>query len=71
MAANGKHNLELAKLGICPKCGRSGGLSVDSDLYGTFLNCLYCGLLEDLESNGKDPSEILSLIDERGRIGKA
>ena len=30
----------------CPKC--HGDLYLDSDGYGTFLECLQCGLLRDL-----------------------
>ncbi len=30
----------------CPKCG--GILFIDSDEYGRFEHCLYCGLTRDL-----------------------
>ncbi len=38
----------------CPKC--HGDMYVDRDVYGTFIECLQCGLLRDVErrdiSNG-------------------
>lgn len=33
-------------LKACPKC--HGDLYLDSDSYGTFIECLQCGLLRDL-----------------------
>ena len=33
----------------CPKC--HGDMYVDRDVYGTFIECLQCGLLRDVESS--------------------
>ena len=34
----------------CPKC--HGDLYVDSDSYGSFVECLQCGFLRDMEVDG-------------------
>jgi hypothetical protein len=32
---------------LCPKCG--GRIVLDSDVYGWYEHCLYCGLTRDVE----------------------
>ncbi|MFQ6028891.1 MAG: hypothetical protein ACE5Q6_15515 [Dehalococcoidia bacterium] len=35
----------------CPKC--TGDLYVDQDQFGTFLECIQCGLVRDVKLNRK------------------
>ena len=55
-------------LKACPKC--HGDMYVDRDVYGTFIECLRCGLLRDVElreiSNGDStPYLVGELLAER------
>ena len=40
----------------CPRC--SGDLVVESDVYGTFVSCMQCGMCKDVPSADVDPSQI-------------
>ena len=38
----------------CPKC--SGDLHLDKDQYGSFIECVQCGLVRDVELNQTFPT---------------
>ena len=40
----------MVYLKSCPKC--LGDLTVGRDSYGTFISCLQCGFMRDIEVNG-------------------
>ena len=40
----------MVYLKSCPKC--LGDLTVGQDAYGTFISCLQCGFMKDLEVKG-------------------
>lgn len=55
----------------CPKC--HGDMYVDRDVYGTFIECLQCGLLRDVErkeiSNGDStPHLVVELLAGQSQI---
>lgn len=45
----------------CPKC--HGDLIKDKDIYGSFIKCLQCGYLRDLEVGGILPKKARERID--------
>ncbi len=48
-------------LKACPKCG--GDMQVAGDLYGSYVSCLNCGYLKDIE----DPDD----VQKRLKVGAA
>ncbi len=40
--------------GACPKC--QGDVMLSRDSYGSFLSCLQCGLMRDVESKPATPA---------------
>lgn len=43
--------------GLCPKCGKYG-ITIESDIYGSFFQCIYCGYTKDKEAKTPKISEI-------------
>ena len=48
----------MVYLKSCPKC--LGDLTVAQDGYGTFISCLQCGFMKDLEVKGASRAAIQS-----------
>lgn len=49
----------MVYLKSCPKC--LGDLTVAQDGYGTFISCLQCGFMKDLEVKGGSRPAALSV----------
>ena len=47
---NRERRCSMVYLKACPKC--LGDLTVAKDGYGTFISCLQCGFMKDLEVKG-------------------
>ena len=44
----------MVYLNSCPKC--LGDLTMGHDAYGTFISCLQCGFMRDIDVNGTSKS---------------
>jgi hypothetical protein len=46
----------------CPRC--TGDLYQENDLYGTYISCLNCGQLEDVNNDLRRPEKPTDYIEE-------
>ena len=64
----------MVYLKSCPKC--LGDLTMSQDAYGTFISCLQCGFMRDIEAEATakaaSPSPVVaSRYSDRERLPKA
>jgi hypothetical protein len=48
-------------IGLCPHCGQHG-LASEIDVYGSYLECIYCGYCHDLQSRTCNIEELNELM---------
>ena len=46
----------------CPRC--AGDLYQENDLYGTYISCLNCGHLEDVNNDLSRPEKLTDCVEE-------
>ena len=55
----------MIRFKICPRC--RGDLYQTKDIFGTFLSCMQCGYLKDIEKvpSGRKPDTLVEIEEEK------